>query len=161
MKAKDIKSVDDVSNYIEGCLNDFNEGISTLDETNKYLHELTVRVIKIAQASLQHISEEEIEEKGEEFYLGLAPKQLAAFIRGAKLVLSRGVAKESVESLPKRFLSKKMIETEAFVDACIRQNGEPPTYRQVQEQFNLKSMSTAYARLRHCRDKMKKRITNQ
>lgn len=49
MEAKDIKSVDDVSNYIEGCLNDFSEGISTQEETNKYLHELIVQVIKIVK----------------------------------------------------------------------------------------------------------------
>ena len=104
MKVEDIKSVDDVSNYIEGCLNDFNEGISTLDETNKYLHELTVRVIEIAQASLQPISEEEIEKAAWESARECTDDEFKQadivqdFTTGANYVLSRGVAKESVPS---------------------------------------------------------------
>lgn len=67
MKAKDIKSVDDVSNYIEGCLNDFDEGISTKIETNKYLHELVVRVVEIAQANKPGCKHEFVEANNIEF----------------------------------------------------------------------------------------------
>ncbi len=56
---------------------------------------------------------------------------------------------------PKRGLTKKRIEAEAFVDICIEKNGAPPTYRQVAEHFGFKSTNTAYARLKHCRNKMK------
>ena len=115
MKVEDIKSVDDVSNYIEGCLNDFNEGISTLDETNKYLHELTVRVIEIAQASLQPISEETVRfiikewssesEKKEPDHEELVQSWIDTDF--AKWLLSRGVAKESV---PSELLSEQEIK---------------------------------------------------
>ena len=51
MKAEEIKSVDDISLYIEGCLNDLEGGISTKEETDKYLHELVTRVTEVATQS--------------------------------------------------------------------------------------------------------------
>ena len=51
-------------------------------------------------------------------------------------------------------ISKKVIETEHYVDDFIFKNGKPPTYQQVMEQFGLKSKSASYMRLRRYRDKM-------
>ena len=51
MKATDVKTVTDVSNYIEGCLNDYEGGISTKEETNKHLHDLVTQVIEIVLKS--------------------------------------------------------------------------------------------------------------
>jgi len=82
MDAKDIKSVDDVSNYIEGCLNDFDEGLSTKDETNKYLHELVAKVILMTQATKDKMpTDEEMIEASEKIY----GKNLHPSVNGAKL----------------------------------------------------------------------------
>lgn len=48
MKAIDVKTPDDIERYIEGCINDFEMGISDKDETIVYLAELVVHVYKKA-----------------------------------------------------------------------------------------------------------------
>ena len=50
--------------------------------------------------------------------------------------------------------TKKTIETEEFIDTYIHQKGYPPTYEEIMEHFGLKSKAAAYARVRHCREKM-------
>ena len=47
MKASDINTLKDAQGYVEGCLNDFETGISTKDETIKYLGEYTLRLMEI------------------------------------------------------------------------------------------------------------------
>jgi len=47
MEAKDIKNYKDMERYIEGCLNDLLEGISTKEETMTYMKEYTLRIIDI------------------------------------------------------------------------------------------------------------------
>ena len=49
MKAEDINSVDDCERYLEGCLNDFEFGISTKSETMGYLIEYTLRIIEVTK----------------------------------------------------------------------------------------------------------------
>lgn len=73
MKAKNIKSIDDVSNYIEGCLNDFEEGLSDKDETSKNFHDLVTKIIDMAKSSTptRQISDEEIEKLAKEKYKSL------------------------------------------------------------------------------------------
>lgn len=44
MKVEQIRTADDVERYIEGCLNDFEEGISEKDETVVHLAELVAHV---------------------------------------------------------------------------------------------------------------------
>lgn len=50
MKVKDVKKPDDVTRYIEGCLNNFEMAISTKDETLVFLAELVVHVYKVGQS---------------------------------------------------------------------------------------------------------------
>ena len=47
MEAKDIKDYKDMQRYVEGCLNDLLEGISTKEETMTYMKEYTLRIIDI------------------------------------------------------------------------------------------------------------------
>lgn len=47
LKAKDINNATDMRNYVEGCLNDLVEGLSTVEETMGYLHDYTLRVINL------------------------------------------------------------------------------------------------------------------
>ena len=51
LKAKDINNATDMRNYVEGCLNDLVEGLSTVEETMVYMKEDTHRVIDLASAS--------------------------------------------------------------------------------------------------------------
>lgn len=51
LKAKDINNATDMRNYVEGCLNDLVEGLSTVEETMVYMKEYTHRVIDLASAS--------------------------------------------------------------------------------------------------------------
>jgi len=44
MNVEQIRTADDVERYIEGCLNDYEEGISTKDETVVNLAELVAHV---------------------------------------------------------------------------------------------------------------------
>lgn len=46
MKAEAIKTPNDIERYIEGCINDFETGISDKSETIVYLAELVAHVIK-------------------------------------------------------------------------------------------------------------------
>lgn len=50
--------------------------------------------------------------------------------------------------------SKKNLETEAWVDEYITQNGMPPTYQMIEKQFNL-SRCAAWNRCAKFRHKMK------
>lgn len=47
METKDIKTIKDAENYIEGCMNDFESGVSTKEETITYLGEYTTRIIEL------------------------------------------------------------------------------------------------------------------
>jgi len=49
MEAKDIKGMVDMQRYVEGCLNDLAEGISTVDETMGYMKAYTLRVMELAR----------------------------------------------------------------------------------------------------------------
>lgn len=49
MLTENIYTVQDAERYIEGCLNDFAEGISTKEETMKYMLDYTLRIAEIAQ----------------------------------------------------------------------------------------------------------------
>jgi hypothetical protein len=47
MKAEDIKTIEDAENYVEGCINDFEAGISTKEETLTSLGEYTGRLMEL------------------------------------------------------------------------------------------------------------------
>jgi hypothetical protein len=47
MEASDINNSRDMERFVEGCLNDLMEGISTKDETMVYFRDYTLRVIDI------------------------------------------------------------------------------------------------------------------
>jgi len=49
MEAKDIKDYRDAQRYVEGCLNDLLDGISTKEETMTYMKEYTLRIIEIVE----------------------------------------------------------------------------------------------------------------
>lgn len=44
MEVDQIRTADDVERYIEGCLNDYEAGVSTKEETLVYLAELVAHV---------------------------------------------------------------------------------------------------------------------
>lgn len=44
MEVNQIRTADDVERYIEGCLNDYEAGVSTKEETLVYLAELVAYV---------------------------------------------------------------------------------------------------------------------
>ena len=48
MEAIDIKSLNDCQNYLEGCINDFEGGVSTKEETLEALREYTARITDLA-----------------------------------------------------------------------------------------------------------------
>lgn len=47
MKAKDINNITDMQGFVEGCLNDFETGIATKQETLTHLKDYTFRVIEV------------------------------------------------------------------------------------------------------------------
>lgn len=47
MKVKDIKTLQDANRYVEGCINDFEHGISTKEETMAFLGEYTGRLMEL------------------------------------------------------------------------------------------------------------------
>ena len=47
MKVENIRTLDDASNYVEGCLNDYEAGISTKSETLGLLGEYTARIMEL------------------------------------------------------------------------------------------------------------------
>jgi hypoxanthine-guanine phosphoribosyltransferase len=51
LEAKNINNATDMRNYVEGCLNDLVEGLSTVEETMVYMKEYTHRIIDLASAS--------------------------------------------------------------------------------------------------------------
>ena len=48
MEAKDIRSLNDCKDYLEGCINDFEGGVSTNEETLMALMEYTERITELA-----------------------------------------------------------------------------------------------------------------
>ena len=87
-----------------------------------------------------------------EYGLKLAECELEEVIRLAQLC-------PQVNQQPtKRKPTQKTIETEKYVDEYIEENGYPPTYEEIVQQFNLKSTSAAYNRCRAFRNKMRQRI---
>jgi len=53
IEIKNMKSVEDCERYLEGCLNDFESGISTKKETMSHLIEYTIRVVEIVKDKIQ------------------------------------------------------------------------------------------------------------
>lgn len=49
LEAKNINTIDDMQNYVEGCLNDMEYGIITKKETLEYLKQYTFRIIELSQ----------------------------------------------------------------------------------------------------------------
>jgi len=49
MKLEQIVTANDIERYIEGCLNDFEMGISSKEETLIHLAELVVHIYKAAK----------------------------------------------------------------------------------------------------------------
>jgi len=47
IKAKNIKTITDAQRYCEGVINDFEAGISTKEETMKYLEEYTTALMQL------------------------------------------------------------------------------------------------------------------
>ncbi|MFW6247050.1 MAG: hypothetical protein ACOC22_02645 [bacterium] len=47
MKSENINTIEDMQRFVEGCINDFENGIATKKETIKYLKEYTFRVIEL------------------------------------------------------------------------------------------------------------------
>jgi mevalonate pyrophosphate decarboxylase len=47
METKDIKTSKDMERYVEGCLNDLLDGLSTKEETMTYMKDYTIRIIDI------------------------------------------------------------------------------------------------------------------
>lgn len=54
MLTENIYTLQDAERYIEGCLNDFAEGISTKGETMKYMLDYTLRIVEIAQTPINN-----------------------------------------------------------------------------------------------------------
>lgn len=52
MKAEDIKNKEDANNFVEGCINDFEAGISTKSETITLLGEYTEALIELFLSEL-------------------------------------------------------------------------------------------------------------
>jgi hypothetical protein len=46
MKVEDIKTFSDARRYIEGCINDYEAGISTKEETIKFIGDYTIYIVK-------------------------------------------------------------------------------------------------------------------
>lgn len=51
LESKNINNATDMRNYVEGCLNDLVEGLSTVEETMAYMKEYTHRAIDLASES--------------------------------------------------------------------------------------------------------------
>ena len=47
MKTSHIHTIQDMQRYVEGCINDFETGVSTKDETIDALRDYTIRVIEL------------------------------------------------------------------------------------------------------------------
>ena len=56
MKVEQIRTADDMEIYIEGCLNDYEAGVSTKEETLVYLAELVAHVYTKATEEKQVIT---------------------------------------------------------------------------------------------------------
>jgi hypothetical protein len=46
MKVENIKTFSDARRYIEGCINDYEAGISTKEETIKFIGDYTIYIVK-------------------------------------------------------------------------------------------------------------------
>ena len=57
-------------------------------------------------------------------------------------------------------MTKKQLETEAWVDEYILTNGYPPTYQEIETQFSINA-STAHYRCRNFREKMNQSPRNK
>ena len=47
MKVEEIESLSDAQRYVEGCLNDYEAGIATKDETLGHLGKYTARIMEV------------------------------------------------------------------------------------------------------------------
>lgn len=57
MKLENIKSEEQVAHYIQGCMNDFEAGISTKVETENHIHKLIMYLIKLDRKNRMKIIE--------------------------------------------------------------------------------------------------------
>jgi len=80
LEAKNINNATDMRNYVEGCLNDLVEGLSTVEETMVYMKEYTHRIIDLASESQKH------DTSGEALPIGDVVGQSEQFICGAERV---------------------------------------------------------------------------
>lgn len=49
MKAKNINSIQDMQDFVEGCINDFESGEATKKETIRNFKDYTLRIIELSQ----------------------------------------------------------------------------------------------------------------
>ena len=56
LEVKDINNAADMQRYVEGCLNDLIEGISTKEEIMRHMKDYTLRVIDITACESQKAS---------------------------------------------------------------------------------------------------------
>ncbi len=54
MKVEDIKTVDDMERFVEGCLNDMDAGIATKAETIRHLADYTVHIVQLVVTKQQN-----------------------------------------------------------------------------------------------------------
>lgn len=58
MTLEDIQSEEDVSRYVEGCLNDMYFGVTGKQETEILIHRLMIYLIKLDRKKNIHLREE-------------------------------------------------------------------------------------------------------
>ena len=56
LEAKNIKTIEDMQIFVEGCINDFESGISTKEETIRFLKEYTFRVIELSNSVINWVA---------------------------------------------------------------------------------------------------------
>jgi hypothetical protein len=55
LEAKDIKTIQDMQNFVKGCINDFETEISTKEETIEYLKDYTLKIIELTENAIKGI----------------------------------------------------------------------------------------------------------
>ena len=75
LEVKNINTIDDMQRFVEGCINDFEAGISTKEETLDHLRDYTLRIMELCKHG-NHFPEDldkvtiEAERQGFVFYNG-------------------------------------------------------------------------------------------
>lgn len=52
MKAKQINSINDCQHFVEGCINDFEAGIATKEETINHFKDYTFRIVDLVSKAM-------------------------------------------------------------------------------------------------------------